>query len=152
MKPFHAKYVHCDFAARDLKHSLSIFCVHISSSSQRHRGSGATADSRHQQPRHHQVDPARLGACEQIQVLPALLHHDGLRACCQRGEHHYPRNKWVTEGVESTPLGCVYVHKLVVVGGWRWVGHFLVETTRKRRWAEVKWVTKPFHYFKMALN
>lgn len=100
--------------------------VAIFTSSQRH-WSGAAADCRHQQPRHHQVDPAWLGTCEQIQVLPVLLHHDGLRACCQHGMHHYPWNKWVMEGPESNWLGSVRV----------WVGGCVASRWRQREhgWA-----------------
>lgn len=90
--------------------------------SQRHRWSGAAAECRHQQPRHNQVDPARPGAREQIQVLPAFLHHGGLRACRQRRVHHHPRIKWVFKGPESKWLDGVYVRERVT-SRWRQWAH-----------------------------
>lgn len=75
--------------------SLFRFCFVCFKSSQRH-WDRPSADRRHQRPRRHKVDPARPGTFDQVQVLPALLHHGGLRPRGQWGEHHHAEEQWVT--------------------------------------------------------
>lgn len=109
---FHFKRMSCMQKINPLFSDLTI----IFPSSQWHRG-WASADSGHQRPQHHQMDLPGFGTCEQVSVLPALLHHSGLWAYCQRGMHHNPGNKWVFEGPHSTQCVCVCVRAGISLPG-----------------------------------